>query len=335
MLRHPTKYLTAYHHGEVSSEIRHQVDAHLESCAQCRGVLEDIAFAAKMTSSFAYERASGFGRAASRVTHRTPQLLRFALVVAGLVVFALALNVWMQNRSATWDLTIANKLSKLRVGQWLETGASQATLRVADIGQVRAEPNTKLRILESNSREHRLQLERGTINAVVAAPPRLFFVETPSATAIDLGCAYTLSVDPSGASQLNVTLGQVELESDGRSSTVRAGWVAKTRKGAGPGTPYVFDAPAEMIWALDVIDFDADPAAKAAALENILAASQPQDLISLWHLLPRVDARGRERVYGRMVALDPQLSEGVTVEGIRDLNPEMIMAWKSRLGLVW
>jgi hypothetical protein len=52
--------------------------------------------------------------------------------------------------------------------------------------------------------DHRLALDHGAIEARIWAPPRLFFVETPSARAVDLGCVYTLEVDRAGAGRLSV-----------------------------------------------------------------------------------------------------------------------------------
>jgi hypothetical protein len=56
-----------------------------------------------------------------------------------------------------------------------------------------------------------LSLERGALHARIAAPPRLFIVDTPSAMAVDLGCEYKLDVDAAGNSRLHVTSGFVAL----------------------------------------------------------------------------------------------------------------------------
>src|SRR5436309_715730 len=88
----------------------------------------------------------------------------------------------------------------------------------------------------------RVALERGKLHAFITAPPRLFFVDTPSAEAIDLGCEYTLAVDDAGIGLLHVTLGWVMLERDGRESYVPIGAMCETRPGVGPGTPFFEDA---------------------------------------------------------------------------------------------
>src|SRR5207248_1979033 len=81
-------------------------------------------------------------------------------------------------------------------GAWLETDArSRAKVRVADIGWVDVEPRTRVRLVRASAAEHRLELSRGVLHAAVTAVPRLFVVDTPSAVAVDLGCAYTLEVD--------------------------------------------------------------------------------------------------------------------------------------------
>jgi anti-sigma factor RsiW len=73
----------------------------------------------------------------------------------------------------------------LRVGQWLVTDdSSRAKVTVGSIGNVNVEPNSRLRLVGVAATDHRLELARGTMSAFIYAPPRLFFVNTPSATAV-------------------------------------------------------------------------------------------------------------------------------------------------------
>jgi hypothetical protein len=123
----------------------------------------------------------------------------------------------------------------------------------------------------------------GSIDAIIFAPPRLFLVETPSALAVDLGCAYTLDVADSGASVLRVTSGRVELQLGDHVSLVPAGALCESRPRTGPGTPHFEDS--------DI------------ALGTVLTESRPRDTLTLWHLLSRVDADNRPRVYDRVEAL--------------------------------
>jgi len=94
------------------------------------------------------------------------------------------------------------------------------------------------------------------MSARIWAPPRLFFVDTPSAVAADLGCAYTLEVDNAGGSLLRVTSGWVALQLKDRESMVRRAQLVKTRRGIGPGTPYFEDASESFRQALVRLDFE-------------------------------------------------------------------------------
>ena len=114
------------------------------------------------------------------------------------------------------------------------------------IGQVDVDPNTRVQLLQARSREHRLSLERGTIHARIWAPPRFFFVNTPAATAIDLGCAYTLHVDADGSGQLRVTHGWVGFERDGREAFIPQGAMCATRRASGPARHATRMPPQDM-----------------------------------------------------------------------------------------
>ena len=144
-----------------------------------------------------------------------------ALVVGGLVL-ALVLG-----RSTTaWQVTTAGGRSTLPVGAWLDTSAGEATMAVADIGTVTVEPGARVRLLDSRTGHHRMELARGTMHATIWAPPNQFFVETPSTLAVDLGCAYTLTVDEDGGGLVTVLVGWVGFSTGDRESFIPAGFAA-------------------------------------------------------------------------------------------------------------
>ncbi len=80
---------------------------------------------------------------------------------------------------------------------------------------------------------------------------------TPSAVTVDLGCAYTLQVDDSGAGMVRTSLGWVGFKLNWpRSPLFRRALLKATRPKVGPGTPYFEDAPEEFRSALARFDFD-------------------------------------------------------------------------------
>jgi hypothetical protein len=221
----------------------------------------------------------------------------------------------------------------LREGEWLETDvASRARLSIGTLGSADVGPGSRVQLVQAGGAERALRVERGSLNARVWAPPRFFLVETPAATAVDLGCVYSLDVDSRGNGTLRVRSGQVELSGRGRRSLVVAGTAAEMRSGVGPGTPYSTGESAEFREALAVVDFgDADG---ADALERLLALATTRSTITLWHLLPRVDMREREMVYDRLAALSPP-PNGVTRSAALALDGQALDRWRSALEPSW
>lgn len=193
--------------------------------------------------------------------------------------------------------------ARLRVGEWVQTDdSSRALIAVGRIGQVEVLPETRVQLVSATETDHRLALARGTIDAKVDAVPRLFFVETPVGTAIDLGCAYVLHTDSLGNGLLHVTGGEVEFQTGQRSARVPLGALTQLRATIGPGIPYVEDAPRPLIRAL--VDFDFANG-RARATRTALAVARPHDALSLWHLLQRVHPTLRATVYDRLAVLVP------------------------------
>jgi hypothetical protein len=221
----------------------------------------------------------------------------------------------------------------LLIGQTLVTDReSRASITVSDVGQVDIDPETRLRLAESRTSRTRLELERGTIHAMIWAPPGEFLVDTPSALAVDLGCAYTLQVDDSGAGLLRTTMGWVGFRLNGRDAFIPAGAVGETRKGIGPGTPYFEDASEEFRAALRQFDFaKLSEEERSAQLTIVLANARRSDVLTLWHLLSRASVADRERVFDALNA-SVRAPSGVTREGIVRGEHAMLDAWWNELG---
>lgn len=219
-----------------------------------------------------------------------------------------------------------------RAGEWIETDSrSRTTVRIGEIGFVEIEPGTRVRVVKAPPGEHRLTLARGEIRAKISAPPRLFFVDTASGTAIDLGCEYTLSDDELGLGLLEVTKGWVLFEWRGLESLVPAGASCRTYPKIGPGVPYFDDASQRLKDALENsgVEKSADD-----PLDVILAEARVRDTLTLWHLLQRVPVADRARVYDRIAALTP-VPPGVSREQALKLDPETLKLWKDELAWKW
>jgi hypothetical protein len=351
--------LDDYVDGELADQDRLDVERHAAECTRCAHRRSRLHALLARTAALPREiqppvdlwsgitaRLGGgvvvegnFQRTDDRRKENTASSWKRTFLAAAVVVAALG-SFWLSFESATpaWQVTslegapVAGSApvaatGALRRGEWLVTdGASRAQLDVGMIGHVQIEPNTRLRLVSTRITEQRLALARGTMHATIWAPPRIFFVETPSATAIDLGCAYTLTVDDHGGSHLHVTSGYVALELAGRESIIPAGAMCLTMPGIGPGTPFAEDASARFREALIDLDFRDGG---VNALDVILAESEPSDAITLWHLLSRVEERGR--VFDRLALLSPP-PNGVTRDGVVNSDQKMIRTWGDQLG---
>ncbi len=222
--------------------------------------------------------------------------------------------------------------SSLAVGDYLETDTeSKARIQVANIGNVEIAPNSRVKLVGSDPKQHRLSLERGVLEAQIIAPPRLFFVDTPSAVAVDLGCAYKLEVDRAGNSYLHVTSGFVALERGGRESIVPAGAMCITKRGKGVGTPFSAETSEKFRAALERFDFSNGG---SRAVGDMLANRNFYDMISLWHLLTRVPKADREKVYDALAAyVTPPVD--VSKVGLLSLDKKMLASWRAEVEKVW
>jgi hypothetical protein len=229
----------------------------------------------------------------------------------------------------------------LAAGEWLVTDSvSRARLAVGNLGTADIGPDSRVRLDRGGLTAHRLTMERGSLDAVIEAPPRLFFVRTPAVLATDLGCAYTMAVDSTGATTIHVTAGWVELREGGLVSLVPAGHVAHVETGGRPGTPYPEELAPDARAALQRLDAGADD---PADLDLVLGAQytpshditlRRRSAITLWHLLQRLAADRRPRVFEQLAALSPP-PRGATREGILALDRRMLERWRADLNPMW
>jgi hypothetical protein len=270
------------------------------------------------------------------------------LVIAALIVERnqhSSLSDQRVHKAAAWNIEnlagdprVANAetadAGKLGIGQTLETDAgSRARIVVDDLGQLEIGPNSRLRLLSSDPKKKWIALERGTINATIWAPAGEFVVDTPAATAVDLGCAYTLQVDDSGAGLIKTTMGWVGFKLDDREAFIPAGAACPLHAKSGPGTPYFEDSSARFRTALATFeDSDTSATSKRSALADVLGASRKRDALTLWHLFSRVNGEDRSAVFDRLASLVPPPA-GVTRERVVALDQSALDQWWNAFGL--
>jgi anti-sigma factor RsiW len=352
---HVTERLAALVDGQLSPGETARANGHLAGCERCRTALEAVRFSASLLERLPVVQAppsiwSSIEAALDQSPRPQVEIVREqrvpfwqslvlaprAWVAAAVLLVALAgVVAWrVTQQTNSWDVARveAGGEARMSIGEWIETTAtSSARIRIGQIGTVDMGPNTRMRLLTARSDEHRLSLARGSISAEISAPPRLFFVETPASTVVDLGCAYTMDVDEAGVGVLRVTSGWASLEWEGRESIVPAGASCATRPEIGPGTPSFDEASDRLKQALASFDF---AGGGAGALTIVLSEARDRDTLTLWHLLSRVDAVDRARVFDRIVELAP-LPAGVSRDKALALDPATLKLWREELAWGW
>ena len=176
-------------------------------------------------------------------------------------------------------------------------------------------PSSELR---AATNQHVL-LDRGTLHAFIWARPGMFEVDTPSARAIDLGCEYTINVDGSGDGLLRVSRGWVAFRHQGHESFIPAGAAMRHTQARRPRHSVLRRYVRGAARGVGIFEAATPPRRSTA----ILAAARPHDGLTLWHLLTRVPAADRARVFDRFAAL-VEVPSDVSREGVLRLDAPII-----------
>jgi hypothetical protein len=330
-----------------------RAEIHLRQCPRCRAECEQVRAGMALVEQLPTVEApaaiwSSIEAALEQIGPRAGRPVvrpwRWAFVAAAVLV--LAGGAWWRYGAPSgtrWEVVriegaplVGAKpiqgAGRIGAGEWIETDrGSRAMVKVGSIGSVEVAPNTRVRVVTARTGEHRIALARGEIRAKILAPPKLFFVDTASGTAVDLGCEYELSTDEEGSGMLHVTRGWVSFQWKGLESLVPAGASCRTRPLDGPGIPYFDDAPEGLKHALEILFYEKSG---NDAFEVVLSQARVRDTLTLWHLLSRVEEDDRARVFDRIAALTP-LPAGVSREQVLKLDAPTLKHWLEELAWTW
>lgn len=242
----------------------------------------------------------------------------------------IAMTNWEASHLAGAPVIGTKMLSSARnigVDQWLTTDAvSRAQLVASDVGTIKVEPNSRVRVTKVLNGQQWFELAKGRIEATINAPPKIVFVKTKSALAVDMGCAYTLETDEQGSGTLHVTLGWVELQRDGRAVRVPRGKKCAILAGVGPGTPIDDAASGFMVAAVARFDHRANMKLATSPVDDVLSSAGEDDGVTLWHVLQQVDEADRGRVIEKLGSIVPPPA-GISKELLLKLDPGALDKW--------
>lgn len=279
---------------------------------------------------------------AQRQRRRRPWLMGLA-TAAAVAMFAVGLQGWYAYRlqwpddhpwrisSTRGEVTMAGEVvgqdASLAPGAVLETGpGANVRLDVARIGEMVLGGDSRFALVETRDGHHRGRLQHGRLWARVWAPPGAFGVSTPAGDVFDLGCEFLLQANDDGSGSLVVRSGWVQVDNVRREVLVPEGARVEFGAGGEPGIPHDLGASPAFVAALRELHSQARHADPDGALvRELVAASRPQDVISLLYLLQFHPGLARGPVFDRMVELMPAdakvLREDLLARGSDALAP--------------
>lgn len=211
---------------------------------------------------------------------------------------------WSEHRQWAIEADARTLPAALAVGQTLTTAAAQsATLRVARIGRMEVMPHTRIRLSDTRSGHHRLELLEGRVRARIWAPPGHFGIAAGASETIDLGCEFEMSRTPRGDGTIHVTSGWVMHSVEGQETLVPAGSTLDFTAERS-GIPLAAGASAGFRMAIAGFDRAMAAGQRPAGAEALIAReATAADRFALLTLLTRYPALASGPLYPTLAAM--------------------------------
>lgn len=206
--------------------------------------------------------------------------------------------------------------TRVNEGETLNTGASSSVAVVLpDIGEVTLQSNGRMNVESARRGSVILSLPQGVFSfrsSTIPTAPETFPIDNLVLFKTGFGVIATrfsqLSVrNDSGTVILDVEKGWADYKTENNACHLKSNYSLNLSNEK--SVPFRTDAPAE------IIALSAMPDSFSVMLPNALAQCTNDDLLTLWHLLPRVSEADKNAIRGRIEELLPP------VKGLIQLNP--------------
>lgn len=243
----------------------------------------------------------------SRVRRRRVALAAAAALaacVAGVAAWVPWRLQWSEHRQWAIEASAETLPRTWNVGQTLATSASQSTtVRIARIGRMEVMPGTRIRLSDTRTGHHRLELLEGRVRARVWAPPGHFGIAAGDGETVDLGCAFEITRNPRGEGSIHVTSGWVMHRVGGQETLVPAGTILDFDD-ARSGIPLAITASAGFGDAVARLDRAMSEGQRPSGIEAMVARqAAASDRFTLLTLLTRYPALASGPIYPRLAAM--------------------------------
>lgn len=277
----------------------------------------------KKTKTEKYERSPAEKQA---LKNRIYFIGSFAVFVA-VVIYLITSSSTSWNVSAVTGTTkigddIVKGAAGFAPGDAMETfGESYARIEVPDIGTIDVNPFT---VLTNVDKKNTLEIKKGSITANFQNSKNIFHFIIPSANVSDfnLNSSYSITVSDEGISEISVSAGWVDVESDNAEVIIPKYYKVEVSKGKGCGIPFHFSADQEFIDLINELAFRS----RETILSQIVKRASLKDAVTLWNIFSRVDHEYRKLVYKKLNELVPH-PENIEEEKFLQLDEESMLKW--------
>jgi RNA polymerase sigma factor (sigma-70 family) len=235
-------------------------------------------------------------------------------------------NVW-EIESRTGTVLLNNKpitsSEPVSEGDIVTTeNASTAVINIKNLGEIEITPGSSIRRLED---KNTAKLISGKLSISTSSEEEYLFIEVPTAVVEEyfLSCDYTIDLKKTKSVIVQVSSGWLRIVSGKYVSIVPEGYELKILFGSGMSIPTAIESPSILPLWLEQYLFSGK---KTDVLNSILDAAVNTEAITIWNLLKRVILDHRELVYEKLNMLVPH-PEGVSKDGILNLNDDMLQLW--------
>lgn len=255
-------------------------------------------------------------------------LLPLVLIAVGYFIYDFTLlNSPWKVRTVTGSVVINGQVSlseRWDEGENLAIDEfSKAVINIPKTGRMEVEPNSFLILLKAKDKSNRIKLLRGSIQIINTSLIPYLAIELNDAVIHDRGGTFSIAIDENSNARVSVEYGYLEIEQKGRIYFLDEGYLCELRSSLHPGTPYRSDA--SEILKSEVAKFDYENGGDAS-IEKIISEARESDLLTLLALIPRSAESYRTVLFNKITAYYPP-PPGVTLEGIKKLDSEMLERW--------
>jgi hypothetical protein len=231
-------------------------------------------------------------------------------------------EAWEISKQQFGSDSYSNPYAEMKEQDVIETNqVTKLQIQIPKIGKIYIEPESKIQRLSANN----IRVMAGTINLETTSEKGELFFEVPGAEIKEYkpGGSYTITLSDSGKSVVDVSKGWLMISGNNVEAFVLQNNLCTVIADSGVGLPYQKNSSEEFVNLIDEYCFTSN--GDEVVLISILTKANARNAITLWNLLKRVNPVQRTMVVNTIFGLLGEVPAGITRDGLKVLDKEMVV----------